>query len=792
MNKLEGKPKTLQELLDGKKYTIHYYQREYRWGRKQIEQMIDDLITTFSDYYSVGHEAQDVESYGYYYLGSIIRTEDNEKAIIDGQQRLTSLTLLLIYLNNLQNDLNYRKVSVDQMIFSDSFGKMSFNLDVAERRKCFESLYQNKNFDLNDETESVKTMYSRYKDIEELFSDELKSEALPLFLYWLKERVMFIEIVTPTEQDAHKIFVTMNDRGLNLNNAEMLKGYLLSEIADDEERSNANKIWKETVLKLKSSSEQAREGSVNTEDVDFITNWLRAKYANTIREGKKGAKDKDYESIGNEFHQWVRQNSAEMGLNKSDDYRDFVTEEFRRFANIYINLKLYSTNFSKDFEYVFYNAKRNLNYQIMLIMSAISKDDTQEIIDKKIRVVSYFVDMFATIRVFNFKKVNFNTVKFTVFRIMKTIRSKDISEIAVLLYHEIKNMSINIEGIKALKINQFTVRYLLHVLARITSFINEKMGNPSDFQSYVNRDQKNSYDIEHVLPNDFTEYSDQFDSEEEFQIYRSKLGNLIMLPRDKNRSYQSMPYPQKVSKYMGDNILAKSFNKIAYKNNPSFLNLNYDFKPYNDFGKESINERQNLYYEIAKDIWDIDKFQKIADAWDKELHDKLEKEKEIQNKVVSKYVEPNSTYELRSKLWKQLLNELNQYTNLTQGLSMDKVRTDHWLSIGSGVSGVVFSMVITSRKTSLEVSINVGSEYQNNMFFDKLSLNRQSIEKSYEKKLEWNRLENQKMCIIKYNLYDLNYFNENHWDDIINFFKIDLEKFVNAFKPYLLQVSKSN
>ena len=54
-----------------------------------------------------------------------------------------------------------------------------------------------------------------------------------------------------TEQDAHKVFVSMNDRGLSLTPTEMLKGYLLSEISDDEKRLKANDIWKEKVALLK-------------------------------------------------------------------------------------------------------------------------------------------------------------------------------------------------------------------------------------------------------------------------------------------------------------------------------------------------------------------------------------------------------------------------------------------------------------------------------------------------------------------------------------------------------------
>ena len=47
MKKIEGSPKTLKQLLLNTKYTIHYYQREYRWQRKHIEELIDDLASEF-------------------------------------------------------------------------------------------------------------------------------------------------------------------------------------------------------------------------------------------------------------------------------------------------------------------------------------------------------------------------------------------------------------------------------------------------------------------------------------------------------------------------------------------------------------------------------------------------------------------------------------------------------------------------------------------------------------------------------------------------------------------------
>lgn len=52
MKKIDGTPKSIRELFTGVKYTIHYYQREYQWQRKQIEELIDDLIEEFYEFYS--------------------------------------------------------------------------------------------------------------------------------------------------------------------------------------------------------------------------------------------------------------------------------------------------------------------------------------------------------------------------------------------------------------------------------------------------------------------------------------------------------------------------------------------------------------------------------------------------------------------------------------------------------------------------------------------------------------------------------------------------------------------
>ena len=84
MKKIEGSPKSLKQLLQNTKYSIHYYQREYMWQRKHIEELIDDLTTEFLIYYKSGDDRIAVQDYGAYFMGSIVLA-GRENAIIDGQ-----------------------------------------------------------------------------------------------------------------------------------------------------------------------------------------------------------------------------------------------------------------------------------------------------------------------------------------------------------------------------------------------------------------------------------------------------------------------------------------------------------------------------------------------------------------------------------------------------------------------------------------------------------------------------------------------------------------------------------
>ncbi len=283
MREIRGDAKSIAQLLGGAKYSIDYYQREYKWQTKQVTELIDDLADKFLESHEEGHERSAVADYGHYFLGSIIISDkDGQKFIIDGQQRLTTLTLLLIFLHHSSTDAE-QKGQIADLIFSQKFGKRSFNLDVPERTACMEALYTGRALRRERTPESVANILARYADIEELFPEELQGEALPYFVDWLIENVHLVEITAYSDGDAYTIFETMNDRGLSLTPADMLKGYLLANITDQPRaQTRPARRWKERVQALLELGKD--------EDADGIKAWLRSQYAESIRERKRGAR----------------------------------------------------------------------------------------------------------------------------------------------------------------------------------------------------------------------------------------------------------------------------------------------------------------------------------------------------------------------------------------------------------------------------------------------------------------------------------------------------------------------
>ncbi len=508
MKKIEGSPKNLKQLLQNTKYSIHYYQREYMWQRKHIEELIDDLTSEFLDSYELGDSRPAVADYGAYFMGSIVLA-GRENAIIDGQQRFSSLTLLLMYLNNRLKAISQSYNMIEMMIFSESFGTKSFNINVDDRHDCMEAIFKDEPYDITNVGESVKNLYGRYCDIGEVFPEDITDDMLFHFCDWLAEKVFFIEIVASTEQDAHKVFVTMNDRGLSLTSTEMLKGYVLSEIKNDTEREKLNKVWKDKVLTLKKDDDKG--------DETFIKAWLRAHYAETIRETKAGAVNKDFDIIGGSFHKWVRDERDKLGLNTADDFELFI-KKFSKFADVYMRIREAESIFAEDTKYVYFNAQVNFTLQPQLLLASICYDDTCPVIIQKINLVARFIDLLIVSRVTNYRSVDYSTIKNYVFNVTKDIRMTTVDELKHKLQQQYINLAFNpAEALPELRLNSFTKKYIKNMLARVTSYIEENTGVASNYCNYMNTHTKNPFEIEHIITDHYEWFTNEYVDQDDFR-----------------------------------------------------------------------------------------------------------------------------------------------------------------------------------------------------------------------------------------------------------------------------------
>lgn len=290
MNSITPTYKTISQVLQSQSFAIDEYQREYKWEKENIDELLSDFQNQFFGSFTRGDETEKVAGYQEYFLGSIIVCKKNEKNyLIDGQQRITSLTLLLIFLYRTarSKELDVAQ-TIAPLIFSDKYGKPKFNLDIPERLPVIEALFKGLEFSPDGKDESVQTMYERYKDIAENDLFEELGDDIAHFSYWLLTKVSLIEIATTSDNTAYLIFETMNDRGKPLSPVDMLKAYLLTPIQDADLRAEINDIWKRQVLDLMTSG----SGREPERAANCIKAWLRAQYADSTRERKAGATDK--------------------------------------------------------------------------------------------------------------------------------------------------------------------------------------------------------------------------------------------------------------------------------------------------------------------------------------------------------------------------------------------------------------------------------------------------------------------------------------------------------------------
>lgn len=588
-NNIVAQHKTLYQVFTGNRYKIDVFQRDYRWKRDQIDALVSDLSSSFLNCYKQGDTQEDVDNYDCYYMGPVVLChDDGSMSVVDGQQRLTSFTLLFIYLQHKQNEYKMAEdddyTNMDDFIFVRRGGKKTFVMDVPKRKAVLQMLYEGNihgidmSFpeDSEDDRESNINLVSGYDDILHLFPQTIQSrEILPIFIEWLLYKVVLVEIKAFDKDNAYTIFETMNDRGLSLNPTEILKAHILAKITDEDKREEMNVFWKKRVSEIKYIGG-------NDGDMAFFRAWFRSKYAETFKKAQTGDEMEDFEMIGSRFQTWFKNNQKKLHLLKADDYYYFVKGDFEFFSSQYmeiLQLNQGGEDVKSDEFYITACYPMADSLMMPLMLAPIVATDSSDVIYEKMKAVNRYIDLYINRRSFLGKSVNQATIRRRIFELVKTIRNNDLSELEKNLRWDISDSS---EGRTMLPVNiNLSQGYSHYALARIWRYIDGVL----DFSTLLRTRKHNSL----VLTQIFTE--EEWNRREVSPLNTTcwSLTNYCLC-----RRWDADILPEDMVERV------KSLQEKGYL--PEMKDLDWNGSPF-DF----LTMRQRRLEEIINEIWSVEK-----------------------------------------------------------------------------------------------------------------------------------------------------------------------------------------
>ncbi|WP_208362339.1 DUF262 and DUF1524 domain-containing protein [Helicobacter pylori] len=260
-----------------KQFVIPIYQRVYSWEKEQCKQLWDDVIKTGGNDQIEGH-----------FIGSIVFVHDgiyttnyNELLIIDGQQRLTTITLLFIALRNHLNDedeflekFSRQKILNRYLINSDEKGDKKFKLILSEPDR--DTLLSLIDKDRRKPSEPSLKIMENFKLFEEWISKN--TDKLETIFKGL-EKLMIVWIALKKEKDdSQLIFESMNSKGIELKQADLIRNYIIMETEVEKQEDFYNQYWRAMEENFKQSEKQSKKQS-KKEDLfnKFVRHYLTIK-----------------------------------------------------------------------------------------------------------------------------------------------------------------------------------------------------------------------------------------------------------------------------------------------------------------------------------------------------------------------------------------------------------------------------------------------------------------------------------------------------------------------------------
>jgi len=611
---IQPNKQNLNETFSNKVYFIDFYQRDYRWTDEPVKRLLDDVFYQFDEAYAK-HKALEPNKeninarYPWYYLNTYVTNNVNgQEFVVDGQQRLTTLTLILLKLVRLARQFTSKTESwLVQKIAGYSGTEHEFWMNHVRHIHVFKALMDNAEPETIDTASGITAlnMVNNFRTISAVLDSRLKDKhTFETFVYYFLFRLVMINLSVEATH-VPMVFEVINDRGVRLKPYEILKGKLLGQIDKLELAScKFNELWEQRLQEVN----QYREDEIDT----FFRYWLKAKFATSRKFGQRFDGDYHREMFKSDLNEKLKldHNSVEV--------KSFLKGPFRYYTELYSRLWTATQDETDDFRSVFCNGLTEQDNQFMLVFSACTVDDPEE--SAKIQVVASGLDrLFSLLQLQGAYDSNeFNS---RLFDISVEIRDMSATEIPFVfqkhLIAELKERrgipdleAFNYTLFRPMSIDRLNTRFTRYFFARIEMFLAQKTCQQMrhSLQDLVTRrGAVNGFHIEHILARNEENVALFANDQERFEQERNRLGATLLLRGQDNQSSGDEPYEKKLATYANTLLWNETLREDSYKSKLDFTrfvkNSGLPFKPFGKFGPNEIEERQKLLFALCNQIW---------------------------------------------------------------------------------------------------------------------------------------------------------------------------------------------
>lgn len=539
-------------------FEIPKYQRPYSWKTEQVEELINDL-TNFA------FQDDKFEHLKPYFLGSIvlIRSKEHDVKVIDGQQRLITLTILFSVMRELLSDFEESVKSLTIRIHEGgdySAGiKGKFRLSLRSKDQDFFHKYIQtpgginkipREESLSDSQDKIRKNALHLKKILEN-QKKCPRDKLDLLVRYIVQKCFLVVVSTSDEESAYRIFTVLNNRGLPLSHADILKAEIIGEIHDSEEEDIYAKKWED-------------------EEVELGIDQFRDLFSH-IRMINRKVKAKD--TILKEVRKYLK---------PRDRPKEFIDNELIPYAEAFYDVKNASFESTSNAEIINYyfgclNRLDNEDW-IPPVISYLAKwgnSDTEKVVEflKKLERLSFGLHVLR-------KNINGRIDKYgKILSAIELDNSVALESSLSLSDEECKSIISAIDG------NIYGTQFARYLLLRLDAHL------PFEGEVFYNH---KIISIEHVLPqnpDENSEWAILFD-EYEREDLTNCLGNLVLLSRKKNSSAKNYDFNKKKFSYFKQEGVTP-------------FNLTTDVLTYDQWTPDVICRRQKNLLKKCKNIWEL-------------------------------------------------------------------------------------------------------------------------------------------------------------------------------------------